>query len=460
MRCNAVGLVAVFSTVGLTVAAVPAAVAQGTVAAPPFAVVHDFPLGSFPGAFVQVRDGHFYVTSGFEVRRMTTAGVVTNVYPLDFDTVGGFPGNLVEGNDGHLYGATGNGGPADCGSVFRLTLAGEATPLHTFTQAEGHGSKTVIQGRDGNLYGTTLAGGMFDGGTIFRLTLDGAFQILHHFERFGPILTQPSAPQQLLQATDGNFYGVTSAGGVGHGSLFRMTPAGALTELHTFTGGAGGSTATGPLVQGFDGLYGTTASSTDTGGLAYRLRQDGTFSVLHAFDVATEGAQPGPLTRGTDGRFYGVTSTTVFQMTATGVVTLLHRFTPSTDGFLPTTGVLHAADGNFYGVNRSGGRFNTGTVFRLGNPAPCDNALRLHYSAGAADGMRFTLKTAGPSLWIAWLVSTTGVSTLWAIPVPAVSPAVSFDVASAAPPSSGALHVVTLLIGPGFESCGDWQSLR
>src|SRR5271167_281288 len=66
----------------------------------------------------------------------------------------------------------------------------------------------------------------------------------------------------LVQATDGNFYGTTAAGGTnGWGTVFKITAAGSLTTLHSFDDLFDGS---GPLdaqlVLAPDGyFYGTTA---------------------------------------------------------------------------------------------------------------------------------------------------------------------------------------------------------
>ena len=78
------------------------------------------------------------------------------------------------------------------------------------------------------------------------------------------ILSAPRGPTEprdtLIQATDGNFYGTTFEGGAGSGTVFKMTPAGIVSVLHVFTGGAtdGGRPAT-KLIQATDGnFYGTT----------------------------------------------------------------------------------------------------------------------------------------------------------------------------------------------------------
>ena len=119
----------------------------------------------------------------------------------------------------------------------------------------------MVQGTDGNLYGTTSEGGAYTyWGTVFKITLGGALTTLHSFN-----VTDGAGPlAPLVQATDGNFYGTTYGGGSGNncgdegcGTVFRMTPSGALTSLHSFNGADGIEPEDG-LVQASDGdLYGT-----------------------------------------------------------------------------------------------------------------------------------------------------------------------------------------------------------
>jgi uncharacterized repeat protein (TIGR03803 family) len=63
-----------------------------------------------------------------------------------------------------------------------------------------------------------------------------------------------------VQGSDGYFYGTTTYGGTNNcGTVFRVSPTGALTTLYSFTGGNDGENANG-LVQGSDGsFYGTTS---------------------------------------------------------------------------------------------------------------------------------------------------------------------------------------------------------
>ncbi|HZT43607.1 MAG TPA: choice-of-anchor tandem repeat GloVer-containing protein [Chthonomonadaceae bacterium] len=71
-----------------------------------------------------------------------------------------------------------------------------------------------------------------------------------------------------IQGTDGNFYGTTANGGAygsnvgGYGTVFKMTPTGAVSILYSFQGApTDGSLPFYSLVQGKDGcLYGVTAT--------------------------------------------------------------------------------------------------------------------------------------------------------------------------------------------------------
>ncbi len=66
-------------------------------------------------------------------------------------------------------------------------------------------------------------------------------------------------PRALIQATDGNFYGTTYGGGAdGSGTVFKITPSGTLTTLHSFDG-TDGANPVAALIQDTNGnLYGTT----------------------------------------------------------------------------------------------------------------------------------------------------------------------------------------------------------
>ncbi len=124
---------------------------------------------------------------------------------------GGIPVGLVQAPDGNFFGSAQSGGVDGGGSLFRLTPAGDVTPLHFFSGDDGRGpAGPLTVGNDGALYGVTSGGGLYGDGTAFRMTLDGTFQKLHDFSA-----AEGRYASSLLLASDGNFYGTTSYQGVG-----------------------------------------------------------------------------------------------------------------------------------------------------------------------------------------------------------------------------------------------------
>jgi uncharacterized repeat protein (TIGR03803 family) len=119
---------------------------------------------------------------------------------------------------------------------------------------------TLIQATDGYFYGVTYNGGPQADGTIFKISAGGAFKTLYNFCAQTNCTDGANPSGGLVQATDGNFYGTTSAGGASgsYGTVFQLTPDGTLTTLHAFDN-SDGSDAEGSLLQATNGiLYGTT----------------------------------------------------------------------------------------------------------------------------------------------------------------------------------------------------------
>ena len=135
-----------------------------------------------------------------------------------------------------------------------MTPTGTLTVLHSFDLTNGRNPYgPLVQGNDGNFYGTAYAGlGANVYGMVFKVTSKGTFTILHAFD-----LTDGGNPiAGLVLGKDGNFYGTTFNGGsVGYGNVFKITPKGVLTVLHSFTPGSDGGTPYGSLVQATDGNF-------------------------------------------------------------------------------------------------------------------------------------------------------------------------------------------------------------
>jgi uncharacterized repeat protein (TIGR03803 family) len=150
--------------------------------------------------------------------------------------------------------------------------------FYTFNEeAQGANPNNLIEAADGSLYGTTQYGGVTGGGTIFRITLDGKLTVLTTLCEQSPSCVF-GPPAGLVQASDGNFYGVTAAGGIyGNGAIFRMTPRGDVTALYSFCATTcDRSRVVAPLIQGTNGvLYGTKDGiSPDDLGTLFSLSLD------------------------------------------------------------------------------------------------------------------------------------------------------------------------------------------
>ena len=241
---------------------------------------------------VEGTDGNFYGTTGNSndgindgvAYKLTSAGKFSTIYVFPFGGTAGYnpQAPLIQGTDGNLYGTTSSGGITlsstcwgstdSCGTVFKMTTGGKVTTIYKFDQTHGAGPLSpVIQGTDGNFYGTTSAGGTSGLGVVFKLTSAGVITVLHNF--IGSDGEKPLAG--LVQANDGNFYGVASAGGtLGFGTIFKVTSTSdnTFSVVHDFDQ-THGQAPEDALFQNTNGiLYGTTADGgSDGAGVFYSL---------------------------------------------------------------------------------------------------------------------------------------------------------------------------------------------
>ena len=317
------------------------------------------------------------LTLCFAAQLLTAQVTVTQVHAFTGPDGSNPRAPLVKGSDGNFYGTTSLGGSGTVnpfGTVFRVSPNGSFTSLYSFSfQVTGDEPYAgVIQASDGNFYGTTRGTGSYNG-NIFRITPSGAFTELHAFGGFffGDDGAHPEA--ELVQASDGNLYGVTHDNSFGAGVIFRISPTGAnFMKLIALPGGANSYSN---LVEGSDGnLYGTTANGGAAGrGSIFRISKSGAFTTIHEYTFAAgDGWMPlAGLMRGSDGNFYGTTANggtdgrgIVFRISENGNYATLHSFTLS-EGSAPQATVVEGADGNFYGTTRTGGQFSLGTIYRL-----------------------------------------------------------------------------------------------
>jgi uncharacterized repeat protein (TIGR03803 family) len=228
--------------------------------------------GAYPtAALVEGSDGYFYGTTFAEgnsscrtIPRFTGCGTVFKMdSSRNFTTLHSFSGGtegagpetgLIIGTDGYLYGTTGYGGTYNSGTVFKMDSHGNVNTLYSFSGGTDGSFPEggLTQANDGYFYGTTLSGGDLSCeiwpipgcGTIFKIDSAGKFTTLYSFTG-GPDGANPI--EDLIQATDGYFYGTSLFGGdtsctvsgyAGCGAIFRIDSTGILTPLHQFSGGA------------------------------------------------------------------------------------------------------------------------------------------------------------------------------------------------------------------------------
>jgi uncharacterized repeat protein (TIGR03803 family) len=330
------------------------------------------------------------------VFKITPSGALTSLYSFCAQSGcadGAHPdAALVQATNGDFYGTTQSGGVGascsnqpGCGTVFKMTPAGTLTTLYSFcTQTGcpdgGEPSAGLVQAANGDLYGTTYLGGAYGDGTVFKITPSGTLTTLHSFD-----FTDGANPQAgLVQAVDGDLYGTTLLGGTG-GTVFKMTTAGTLTTLYSFCSQAGcpdGGVPFAGLVQGSDGdLYGTTeGGGSQNAGTVFKITPTGALTTLYSFcshSKCADGGYPfAGMVQATDGNLYGTTSLggaydkgTVFNITPSGMLTTLHSFCRLMDGcgIEPDAGLAQDTNGNLFGTTFEGGTKGCcyGTVFSL-----------------------------------------------------------------------------------------------
>src|ERR1051326_4895497 len=268
---------------------------------------------------------------------------------------------------------------------------------------------SLTQGVDGSFYGAATAGGRnctsYGCGTVFKLTRAGALTALYSFCKDFNCADGSIPFSGVTLGIDKNFYGTTAAGGNGEnckqagcGTVFKITPSGSLTQLHSFQRSDGWE-PWGTIAQGIDkNWYGTTYK----GGLhkigeVFRANPEGEITVLTSFcfDVHCPQLPFRTLNLGSDGYFYGVTQGggineggTVYKINSHGRGVVLHSFTPFDSNGTEPVGVVEGSDGNFYGTTAEGGNldcdapYGCGTIFKL---TP-DGTVTVLYSFNLTDG--------------------------------------------------------------------------
>jgi uncharacterized repeat protein (TIGR03803 family) len=326
--------------------------------------------GEFGHALIRGRDGNIYGTTDSRVFRLGPSETFTDLGNFGSDNLA--HDVITHAQNGYLYLTT------DGYRIFRMTTSGgDRVVVHQFDAAtEGSGVQSLVEASDGNFYGTTFQYGPAQGGTLFRMTPDGTVNIMHAFARD----TAVGILNAIVQGPDGDLYGTAQHGGAsGQGVVFKATLSGTITTLYEFTGGDDGGTPWVGLAAGADGnFYGVTS---DPVGAIFKITPAGVLTVLHAFTWNATGKNAyWRLVRGQDQNLYGIApeggphgAGTLFRVTTSGDVELVHGFAGNSnrsiwalapmDGAWPTT-LIGGDDGLLYGMTRWGGLANRGTIFK------------------------------------------------------------------------------------------------
>jgi uncharacterized repeat protein (TIGR03803 family) len=305
--------------------------------------------GSAPDGLVQATNGYLYGTTTFggancppngcgTIFKISPSGTLTTLY--SFCSISGCPDGyaplgLVQASNGDLYGTTGLGGIATscsfgCGTIFKVTSGGTLTTVYTFCAKTGcpDGSNPypgLVEAANGDYYGATSNGGITNSycplgcGTVFKITPTGAFTTLYSFCS-QPGCADGGLPAKLAQGANGDLYGATARGGssncaFGCGTIFQLSPSGALTTIYSFCSQNDCVKDDAPSAQLIqtdgDSLYGWTAYGGAYGyGSIFKITPSGTYTTLYSFCSHTgcpDGATPDALVEGTNGIFYGTT---------------------------------------------------------------------------------------------------------------------------------------------------------
>jgi uncharacterized repeat protein (TIGR03803 family) len=247
------------------------------------------------------------------------------------------------------------GGAYGCGVVFKLAPDGTETVLHTFTRQDCNPGG-VILGADGNLFGTSGYSTR-----LFKLAPDGTYSIIYEFTGY-----ERGWPQVFDK--EGNMYGASyGVAERGCGTVFKLTPSGQFSHVFIFNSPKFGCDVTALIGDATGNLYGTTdsvQSARDNWGIIFKLTPDGALTVLHTFRNPRNGAGPTGLTIDAAGNLYGTTGSgghgcenfdpkgcgTVFRLTAEGTFTVLHKFGDGRDLHSPNKSPVLDENHNLYGT--------------------------------------------------------------------------------------------------------------
>ena len=357
------------------------------------------------------------------------AGIIsagqTPTFRVVYSMTGGYdqPGGLIEGSPGVFYSIAGSGP----GIVFSVTSQGVQTILASFPTASFQ--SLLVSGPDRRFYSSLYWGAGNPIYDVFSVSSAANSKRVYSAQNIDPALTQnlpdgrllgvgvgPSAgtawdvfesdvdgnvtwivqfpstdrTENVIYASDGNFYGVAEALNASTGYLFRLTPSGSSTILYNFPAGTFTAYLPTPLLQADDGnLYGATTSGGANGtGMIYKLTLSGQFTLLHSFEKGSIPHGPISLIEASDGNLYGVAQNDslvgqIFRITKSGGYEVVYQMSGAEGN--PPCWLVQGSDGIIYGIAHAGGSTGEGAVFALdaGLHKPKPTAQQFQPKSGA-----------------------------------------------------------------------------
>jgi uncharacterized repeat protein (TIGR03803 family) len=343
--------------------------------------------GSFPEAsLIEATNGKLYGTTanggneGLGVIFEYDPILDTLIKKLDFDGTqkGSNPRNLELASDGKLYGNAIHGGANNIGVIFVYDPATNIfeKKLDFDGTSKGGNPCPITEVTIGKFYGMTSTGGNNDNGVLYEY--ESSTEVYTKKLDLGDETDGNMPGSSLLQASNGKFYGLASAGGLNsYGTIFEYNPNNSVyTKIYDFDRYPNGSSPYGSLMQASNGkLYGMTSEGgvNDDGVLFEYNISTNTYLKKYDFGEMYDGKNPfGSLIQAPNGKLYGMT--TGGGINAEGI---LFEFDPSSNVYskkhdfggmnteenFPYGELLLASNGKLYGMTYSGGTTNGGVIF-------------------------------------------------------------------------------------------------
>ena len=334
-----------------------------------------------PGPLTEGLPGVFY-SAAQTVFSVTTQGKLTTLatfqdpsYIQESDTVAAANGLLYSSVEQVINGGSGN----------LFSVGSKPGTEHMYPTTQGLAMTPVVGGLpDGGLFGVAYT---FSNASYSLATADLKGNITPFYQFPGTDNT--AFP---VYHGDGNYYGTAASGATGIWAtyFYRVTPSGAFTQIASLPFVTTALPGSGRLVQATDGNFygiqpqGLGCSPSNQHGAIFKLTPSGNFSILHDFGPC---GSVNSLIEGSDGKLYGSTQNynALFSLTTSGAYKVEYVMTQPIYEGQCTCFLLQGSDGIIYGAATGGGPNGAGVIFALdaGLPVPKPQAGAFHPNSGA-----------------------------------------------------------------------------